>query len=382
MDDTPGENGAVSAGKRTLVSRRRLLAAGAALGIAGGVGGLVGAQEEAADIELEGEMGGWIGVTPDGIDGETNPALDLEAEVEYTVMWTNADGMPHNFVIENGDGTVLVETETITEGSQTVSLTATEEMAEYYCGVHPETMRGELAVTAGDDEMDVQNETGEETDSDSDSDSDEAEADDPDTSEANDTDTDEGTMDDYGTDAESEPDDGDEAEETDGNETVGNETDNETTEEDADPAVDLPRTYHACLSGDAHGIETDMAGTATFEVHDHENGNGPEAHYTLTVEDSCNVTQAHIHLGSTDEDGPVVAWLYPETGMEPEPVDGGFSGTLAEGTIVADDLVGEWEGAAVADVLATFEEGQAYVNVHTEAHPGGEIRGQIQPVDE
>lgn len=374
MDDNPAEKRTVSIAERTLVSRRRLLAAGAVLGIAGGVGGLVGAQEESADIELEGEMGGWIGVTPDGIDGETNPTLELEAGVEYTLVWTNADGMPHNFVIEGQDGTGLVETETINEGSQTVSFTATEAMAEYYCGVHPETMRGDLAVAAGDDEMDAQEETGEENDTN------EAEADDPDASEANDTDTDEGTgMDDYGTDEETETDDGGEAEET--------ESDDETNEsepdtEDADQAVDLPREYRAHLSGDAHGIETDMTGTAMFEVHDHETGDGPEAHYTLTVEDSCNVTQAHIHLGSADEDGPVVAWLYPETGMEPEPVDGGFSGTLAEGTIVADDLVGEWEGAAFADALATFEEGVAYVNVHTEANPGGEIRGQIQPVDE
>lgn len=365
MFDKYGEKSAVSTADGSLVSRRRLLAAGAVLGIAGGVGGLVGAQEEAADIELEGEMGGWIGVAPDGIDGETNPTLDLETGEEYTVVWTNADEMPHNFVIEDQEESTLVETEVINEGSQTVTFTATEEMAEYYCGVHPETMRGELAVTTGEDGTDTQ---------------DEAETDDPDESVANDTDGDEGTgMDDYGTDdEEGETDDDGEAEETEtDDETDGSETD---TDGDADQAVELPREYRANLSGDAHGIETDMTGTATFEVHEH--GDGPEAHYTLTVEDSCNVTQAHIHLGAADEDGPVVAWLYPETGMEPDPIDGGFSGTLAEGTITADDLVGEWEGAAFTDALATFEDGAAYVNVHTEAHPGGEVRGQIQPVDE
>lgn len=374
MFDNPAEKDAVSTAGRPHVSRRRLLTAGAVLGIAGGVGGLVGAQEESADIELEGEMGGWIGVEPDGIDGETNPTLDLETGMEHTVEWTNADGMPHNFVIEDQDGTALVETETIDEGSQTVSFTATEEMAEYYCGVHPETMRGDLAMTAGDDEMDAQDKAGEENDSD------ETEADDSGASEANETDTDEGTgMDDYGTNEETETDDGGGAEET---ESDDERDESEPDTEDADQAVALPREYRAHLSGDAHDIGTDMTGTATFEVHDHENGDGPEAHYTLTVEDSCNVTQAHIHFGAADEDGPVVAWLYPETGMEPEPIDGGFSGTLAEGTIAADDLVGEWEGAAFADALATFEDGLAYVNVHTEAHPGGEIRGQIQPVDE
>lgn len=155
--------------------------------------------------------------------------------------------------------------------------------------------------------------------------------------------------------------------------------DEEEDEEEEDEMDDFPREYEADLTGDPHDVDTDASGRATFEVHDHEEE--LDAHYELTVENICNVTQAHIHLGGEEEDGPVVVWLYPEEGMEPELIDGLASGTIAEGTITEDDLVGEWEGADFEDVVETFEAGGSYVNVHTEEHPGGEIRGQIEPAD-
>jgi hypothetical protein len=53
-------------------------------------------------------------------------------------------------------------------------------------------------------------------------------------------------------------------------------------------------------------------------------------------------------------------------------------GLLAEGTITAADLVGPLAGMSIDDLLAEMRAGNAYVNVHSEANPGGEIRGQIQ----
>ncbi|WP_336363637.1 CHRD domain-containing protein [Halalkalicoccus salilacus] len=91
------------------------------------------------------------------------------------------------------------------------------------------------------------------------------------------------------------------------------------------------------------------------------------------------VTQAHIHLGAEGENGPVIVWLYPEEGEEPELIEGRFDGTLATGTITEDDLVGPLEGASFEEAAERLESEGAYVNVHTEQHPGGEIRGQIEP---
>lgn len=156
--------------------------------------------------------------------------------------------------------------------------------------------------------------------------------------------------------------------------------DGEDQDDDDGLDVDLPKEYHADLTGDVetHDVETDATGMATFNV----NEDGTQASYTLSVTDLCNITQAHIHLGEEGEAGPVVVWLYPEEGQEPKLIDGPTTGTIAEATFTEDDLVGEWEGASFEDVIATFEEEGAYVNIHTEAYPAGEIRGQIEAQDD
>lgn len=134
----------------------------------------------------------------------------------------------------------------------------------------------------------------------------------------------------------------------------------------------------AVLTGEDHGIETDASGRAMLAVNVEE---GTVA-YQLQIDRICNPTMAHVHLGGPDVDGPVVTWLYPEDAQEPRPIDGLFQGTLAAGTITPDDYVGPLEGLSFEEAGAMLEEEGAYVNVHTEEHPGGEIRGQIEPVEE
>ncbi|MDA8085065.1 MAG: CHRD domain-containing protein [Nitrospiraceae bacterium] len=95
--------------------------------------------------------------------------------------------------------------------------------------------------------------------------------------------------------------------------------------------------------------------------------------YTLDVKDIKDVTSAHIHLGKPGESGPAVVVLF--SGPEKK---GAFTGTLAHGRIVSSDLVGPLEGKTVADLMHEIVEGNAYVNVHTVAHPGGEVRGQLK----
>jgi PGF-CTERM protein len=99
-------------------------------------------------IELDGYTEGWEGLAPDSIADETNPTLELESGVEYTIVWHNQDGRAHNVVIEDEDGENLVRTDIITDGTQEVTFTATEEMVSYYCEVHPSTMRGDVEVSA------------------------------------------------------------------------------------------------------------------------------------------------------------------------------------------------------------------------------------------
>lgn len=142
------------------------------------------------------------------------------------------------------------------------------------------------------------------------------------------------------------------------------------------PANAASRTYTAHLSADQEvadpAVESDATGQATFKVS--KDGTGIE--YRLIVANIENVMQAHIHMAPAGENGDVVAFLYPS---EPPArlVPGRSDGVLATGTITSEDLRGPLAGATLDDLLAAFDAGNAYVNVHTQQYPAGEIRGQI-----
>lgn len=141
----------------------------------------------------------------------------------------------------------------------------------------------------------------------------------------------------------------------------------------AAPALAAPghakaRTAEATLLGasEVPPVETDGKGGAVFRIKRHA------VDFKLGVTGVENVTQAHIHLGPEGANGPVVAFLF---GF----VDGGVTvdGLLARGTITADDLLGPLEGESIRALVDEMRAGNLYVNVHTVAHPAGEVRGQI-----
>lgn len=114
------------------------------------------------------------------------------------------------------------------------------------------------------------------------------------------------------------------------------------------------------------------SGKATFEL----NKDGTAMKYKLNVSRVENITMAHIHLGGAGKDGPVIAWLYPSA-PPPKTKEGMFEGKLSDGEIKAENLQGELKGKPLSALIEKMEAGEAYVNVHTTAKPGGEIRGQI-----
>lgn len=83
---------------------------------------------------------------------------------------------------------------------------------------------------------------------------------------------------------------------------------------------DESATFSADLTGGAEvpPVETNAGGQATFEV----SANGSEVHFEVYIDCIRNVNQGHIHLGSEDENGPVVVWLYQQETQEPETIEG------------------------------------------------------------
>lgn len=88
-------------------------------------------------------------------------------------------------------------------------------------------------------------------------------------------------------------------------------------------------------------------------------------------------TAAHIHLGQNDVNGGVSAFL---CGGSTKPACPTGNATVT-GTIVPADVIGPaGQGIAAGEwdeLVMAIRAGVAYANVHTAAHPGGEIRGQI-----
>jgi hypothetical protein len=92
--------------------------------------------------------------------------------------------------------------------------------------------------------------------------------------------------------------------------------------------------------------------------------------YQIEAEGLKGVTQAHIHSGEAGENGPVVATLFKGSKDT-------VNGALVQGSITADKLEGPLKGKSISDLVSLIDKSSAYVNVHTQSFPDGEIRGQI-----
>jgi len=94
--------------------------------------------------------------------------------------------------------------------------------------------------------------------------------------------------------------------------------------------------------------------------------------------DINDVTQAHIHLGARGQNGPVVAFLFGLT----TPTNFTRGQLIARGVLRDTNVITvERFTASIDDLAERIGQGRAYVNVHTVAHPGGEIRGQLVVTD-
>jgi len=86
----------------------------------------------------------------------------------------------------------------------------------------------------------------------------------------------------------------------------------------------------------------------------------------------------HIHLGGRGQNGAVVTFLFEDmVGADFERGD-----LIARGTLGDADLIARPGFTPTIDELVErMRQGRAYVNLHTVAFPGGEIRGQIVVTD-
>jgi hypothetical protein len=125
-------------------------------------------------------------------------------------------------------------------------------------------------------------------------------------------------------------------------------------------AQDKPLSFKVSLSGaqEVPPVQTPAAGTADITY--------DPATRVVTWVISCNglsgpATMAHFHEGPPTQGGktPVMVWLSKQGSPVEIPIKG--------------------EATLTPEQVQQFTAGDWYINIHTQANPGGEIRGQVVP---
>lgn len=143
-----------------LTSRRSLLQMLSSIGATAMIGNRTSAQEtttttkasvEGVPIILGGETEHWFGLTPSPIHGQENPTLTLKSGQKYTLIWVNLDGAEHELIIENANDKELIATESASTPGTTkaITFTANNQMDQYYCEYHPQSMRANIKLGNG-----------------------------------------------------------------------------------------------------------------------------------------------------------------------------------------------------------------------------------------
>ncbi len=134
-------------------------------------------------------------------------------------------------------------------------------------------------------------------------------------------------------------------------------------------------SWYAPLSGDESVPRVNSQGTGFASFGLAQGGNTLE--YALFVTNIQNVQMAHIHIAPAGQNGPVAVWLYPSA-PPARLIAGAVSGFIGQGTITQANFMGPLAGQPFSALINALNNGTAYVNVHTNQAPAGEIRGQIR----
>ena len=137
----------------------------------------------------------------------------------------------------------------------------------------------------------------------------------------------------------------------------------------SDSTAPTNKTYVATLSpaNEVPAKTTTGTGVVTFT------DLGTEIDWVMTLNGVTNVIASHIHApAAAGVNASVIINLFlPNT----PPPTGTLTGLVAHGSITNANNT----GVSLDSLRVLFNNGNAYVNVHTSANPGGEIRDQVHP---
>ena len=135
----------------------------------------------------------------------------------------------------------------------------------------------------------------------------------------------------------------------------------------SDATAPGPKRYIANLTAANEFPAKTTPGTGVVTFVD----NGTTIDWTMTLTDMVNVTMSHIHLPAPAGANASVA-IFLFTPITPT---GTLNGLVSAGSITNSSNV----GVSLDSLRVLFNNGNAYVNVHTAINPAGEIRDQVHP---
>lgn len=121
-------------------------------------------------------------------------------------------------------------------------------------------------------------------------------------------------------------------------------------------------------------ITTDARAVANFT----RQANGTIDYEMWAAGPIVQATASHIHLGGYLQNGAVVAFLFSSA----TPMDFAAGDLIARGTLTDANVIARPGFAAnLQNLWQRMIQGRTYVNLHTTAHPPGEVRGQVHVID-
>jgi hypothetical protein len=143
-------------------------------------------------------------------------------------------------------------------------------------------------------------------------------------------------------------------------------------------AADDSRVFKARLDGFTEVPSVSSTGEGTFRARVDRDRTSIDFDLTYENLEGAVTAAAHIHLGERHTNGGVSAFLCGGGGKPACPAES----ARIRGTIVADDVIGPGaqgiDAGELDELIDAMRAGATYVNVHTDKHPGGEIRGIIR----
>lgn len=135
-------------------------------------------------------------------------------------------------------------------------------------------------------------------------------------------------------------------------------------------------------------VKTDGTGIANFEVGENS------LYYQINVLNAGKITSVQINHGAVGTNGDAIVTLIESKDDDDVNLIGNIptltgvasttqssSSFSASGNVNVADLTGPFKDKTIADLVIAMQSGETYVNVQTEDHPEGELRGQISESD-